>query len=656
MSRAAEHGAATAAGAPDGANRPSGLWVPGRGRGLADRAVSRVLLANYAVPNCGVHQYGRSLLDALSGSRALHVEYRDVGSLRELDEAVAAGEFAAVLVNYHPHTMSFVKLGATRRYRVPCIAIMHEMTQAEADAARRGFFQAYVMGDPTLREHNAYVHATGRIIPPYENPYPVPEVPTIGSFGFSVASKGFGRLVDAVQAEFDHAVIRINIPSNGIMDPKGVGARRVADGCRGRVRKPGVRLEITHDFLTHPQLLDFLARNSLNAFLYDRLSTAGISSAVDHAMTVRRPVAVTNSIMFRHLLGLEPPVTVERSSLKDIQANGTKPYEHLLQQWSPESICRRYEQIVARVLDLDDPSEPCVSTPVEESARSGGPEASRRSLPARAFTIGTRLVAQRARALVRPAVALRPVAGRVARRTATFARYMVWAPLLALGAVKPRSRFNRILGDRARLEYRGVIRELEALVPHLMSKKIPRANVQQAFVFDTVRRFAAGVKNPRLLCVGSYEDSAAAALAGIGLAVDEIDPVVNQLDLAGFCALPTTRPGSYDVVFSTSVIEHVRDDEEFIRQIEALLAPGGVCVLTCDYQEGYRRGDALIAPNWRFYTKGDLAGRLAGVLREADLVDLPAWDAAVPDFELGGFHYTFASLVFRKRQGPASER
>jgi hypothetical protein len=246
--------------------------------------------------------------------------------------------------------------------------------------------------------------------------------------------------------------------------------------------------------------------------------------------------------------------------------------------------------------------------------------------------------------------ALPYVVADVRRRSASTARAAKWTLVKALGGTRAGDRFNRILDDRARVDYRGVVRELGELVPDLQEKKIPRANVQQAFVFDTVRRFAAGMERPRMLCIGSYEDSACAALKKkLGYSIDEIDPVVNQLDLAAFCGLATTKPASYDVIFSTSVLEHVRNDEEFVRQVEMLLAPGGVSVHTCDFLDGYQAGDPLIGPNYRFYTRDDLSRRFLGLLAESELVDSPEWECSEPDFHLGGFDYTFATLVFRKR-------
>jgi hypothetical protein len=82
--------------------------------------------------------------------------------------------------------------------------------------------------------------------------------------------------------------------------------------------------------------------------------------------------------------------------------------------------------------------------------------------------------------------------------------------------------------------------------------------------------------------------------------------------------------------------------------VAELLAPKGVAVVTCDFKEGYRVGDPLIGGDYRFYTRDDLSRRFPEVLKGCTFVDSPRWDCQSPDFELGGFKYTFATMVFKK--------
>jgi SAM-dependent methyltransferase len=210
---------------------------------------------------------------------------------------------------------------------------------------------------------------------------------------------------------------------------------------------------------------------------------------------------------------------------------------------------------------------------------------------------------------------------------------------------------NRILNDEARALYKTADDALYQLVPKTMAKKIPRATVQQAFVFDSVFKTAQLLNNPKILCVGSYEDTASMALQRMGYEVEEIDPMINYF-LQEFYTKPTTIKNSYDIVFSTSVIEHDPDDKSFIECISGLLAPGGIAVITCDYKDGWKPGDPKPEVDARFYTKLDLEQRLLSYIPECELIDTPDWDCPYPDFNyLGKYQYSFASFVIRKKSG-----
>jgi SAM-dependent methyltransferase len=595
------------------------------GAPLQDTSLDRVLFVNYAIENCGVYQYGLNLFHALKHSRRYQYHYLPVRSMADIVEAVCGGDYSAIIYNYHPQTLSFIDPRSPRRFLPVNIAVMHEMTEGEADKMPSRFFQYYTMGDPTLKEHNPRVFKTGRLIVPYVNRQTPPTVVTVGTFGFSVGSKGYSRVVETVQREFDTAIIRIHIPSNGIVDPRGNQAIKQIESCRETIRKPGVRLEVSNHFMSPSEVLDFLASNTINAFLYDYIKVAGISSSTDHAIAAQRPFVTSKSIMFRHLFDLDPPVTIEDLTMKQIIANGTAPHDHLRKLWSPENMVATYDRIVAAAILEDGRKQVAIALEPERRAIA--------SLQKRVVSMKLPLlhvargILTRTRRLVR-----------VAKRN-SWSRYQ---------AFREQIRFNRILDDKAREKYRHSINRLHQLVPEMMRGKIPDANVQQGFMLDSVERFARNYNSPKILCVGSFEDTACASLIKLGYHIEQIDPVVNGVDLNDFFSLTTTTKASYDIIFSTSVIEHVRDDEQFISQIVALLAPGGVAVLTCDFQDQYRAGDPVIQGDFRFYSKNDLTNRILPLLNDCALVDAPQWDCPKPDFELGGFKYTFATLAFQK--------
>src|SRR5438094_3457697 len=110
--------------------------------------------------------------------------------------------------------MPWLNRGITSRIPLPQLGLMHEVTQERADQATRDMFDFHLCPDPTLIERNPAVIRTPRLIQPYLNYNALPDIPTIGSFGFGIADKGFQKLVDRVQEEFDEARIRIQMPFN----------------------------------------------------------------------------------------------------------------------------------------------------------------------------------------------------------------------------------------------------------------------------------------------------------------------------------------------------------------------------------------------------------------------------------------------------------
>lgn len=204
---------------------------------------------------------------------------------------------------------------------------------------------------------------------------------------------------------------------------------------------------------------------------------------------------------------------------------------------------------------------------------------------------------------------------------------------------------NIILNDTQRYNYRSAIAEMEALCPALIARKISRANVQQAFVFDEVRNLSNPLKS-ELLCVGCHEDTAYESLLHRGYNVVGIDPVIN-VSLDTFF---TSNDKKFDVIFSTSVIEHVEDDDKFIKQICQLLKPGGYAVLTCDFNDDYTLM-RLPKPNedYRLYTQYDLLIRFRNILNANQCEIYGDIDySPEPDFQYAGCKYTFATYVFQK--------
>ncbi len=607
-----------------------------------------ILFVTHKPKQCGVFEFGRTVFNSISASRQYDFVKAECESLDELKKAIAQHKPSGIIYNYHPSVLPWLctRIGKGI-YRnnlagigLPQAGIIHEVTQQVADTATgygnkyilgpsqkrlNSLFDFYIAADPTLLLKNPIVYKTGRLIPPFTQQQAEPGVTTIGSFGFATPKKGFEKLVLKVQEEFDEALVRINMPAADFGDPDGSNARLIASRCRELVKKPGIKLEISHRFLDDSALLDFLTGNSMNVFMYEDIEGRGISSAVDNALAVKRPVAVSRCPMFRHILQAKPSVCVEDNSLKEILQNGFAPLERITKDWTPGNLCWEYERILDSIFRrVNEPVKPRMG--IIKTIQSTGNRVL--TLPDKSFTW-----LRNTEAATEDDLSLIPSS--------------TYMPVI----VPAGTGLNRILDDEARRLYKPAEDKLTELVPRTMSKKIARANVQQAFVFDTVYRNLAQYNDPKLLCVGSYEDTASMGLQRMGIPVEEIDPVINYY-LQEFYTKPSTRKNSYDIILSTSVIEHDPDDESFIKCVSGLLALGGIAVITCDFKEGWKPGDLKPEVDARFYTKHDLEKRLLSCIPECELVDQPQWDCPHPDFNyLGKYQYSFATFVIRKKTG-----
>ena len=325
--------------------------------------------------------------------------------------------------------------------------------------------------------------------------------------------------------------------------------------------------------------------------------------------------------MFRHILQATPSVCADDNSLEAILKNGFLPLEKIAKNWDAENLRWEYERILDAVFQK-------VQHPVKQKM---GVVRTIQSVGNKLFTLPDKSFTW-------------------LRNTDAATEDDLTSVVSSYTPVQlDKNVLNRILDDEARQLYKPAEEKLFELVPKTMAKKIGRANVQQAFVFDTVYRYLDKYNNPKLLCVGSYEDTASMALQRMGYEVEDIDPMINYF-LQEYYTKPSTQKNSYNIVFSTSVIEHDPNDESFIKCVSGLLAPGGVAVITCDYKDGWKPGDLKPEVDARFYTKDDLEKRLLSCIPDCELVDSPQWDCPNPDFNyLGKYQYTFATFVIRKR-------
>jgi hypothetical protein len=285
----------------------------------------------------------------MSTSRKYLFRYVECSNQRELSNYILQAQPHAILYNYYPATMPWLDYKILSKILVPQLAIMHEVTQQEVDTANDNIFDYWLYPDPTVINTNPITFKIPRIVPDYANVKATTAIPTIGCFGFGFPDKGFEKVVSVVTNEFDHAKINFNIP-NALVDKYGILKKKTINSCNNMIGNSNIELNITHNFFDKKGILDFLAGNTLNAFFYDVDKYKGISSALDYALAVQRPVAINKCGMFRHIYNAEPSICIEDTTMKRIIENGIAPLHQFSSEWTPANFTLKIEKILSEVI------------------------------------------------------------------------------------------------------------------------------------------------------------------------------------------------------------------------------------------------------------------------------------------------------------------
>ncbi len=315
-----------------------------------------VLFINSSILRCGIHQYGVNVAEILIKSKKFNFMYAECDFFSEIQQQVLLLKPDIIIVNVVSLEEFAQMLSGLRKFRdVILIALHHEPAFIASAAKIMDIFDAHLIADPTMKKENPYsLISLPRFIPSYSanTKKNLSSEVVIGSFGLAGRHKGFEKLIRIVQEEFDKAVIRINMPA---YDYGGRGkstyAINYAKELSAIAKKEGIKLELSTEFLTHEGILEFLSANTLNAFLYDDLGYRGVSSVIDYALAVRRPICITKSAMFRHIYDTEPSICIEETTMKEVIKNGIKPLERFYEIWSEDAFLRRFEQILEEVLE-----------------------------------------------------------------------------------------------------------------------------------------------------------------------------------------------------------------------------------------------------------------------------------------------------------------
>ncbi len=301
--------------------------------------MKNVLIVNHRIKNCGVQQSGKRIYELVQNSEKVNFYYKEVESKKELINTIEIIKPDSILYNWHQGTMSWLTEQLVREINSKSYFYFHTQPLGNTIGTYL-FFGDYALNKNILPESRMILMP--RPLLNYKGNYRHNDIINIGSFGFAFWQKGFHTIVKLVNNDFDRAVINLHIPQSHFGDPLGKQLKEVTNECIRLNTNPKIKLNITHNFLNDDGVLEFLANNDINVFNYSD-NGEGLSGVPDYALSVKRPIAISDCTMFRHFAKNE--IRLDKHSIMDIYKLGTTPLEEYYEKWSIKNFVKKMEEV-----------------------------------------------------------------------------------------------------------------------------------------------------------------------------------------------------------------------------------------------------------------------------------------------------------------------
>ena len=314
-----------------------------------------VLFLNHTHANCGVYQYGLRLYKIIKSTETINYIYTELCSLEEYNKCILSymDIIDAIIYNYHGSTMPWLN-DTTIQHKVKNIGIPHECTDSifdivcniDPDAPEshnrfslpRPIFENI---DNILKEQSS-TNEIDEFIGKYQNA----GLPIFGSFGFGFDNKGFDKIVMMVNESYDNAVIKFVIPV-AHYGPNIRTTINMKTKCLNVNNKEGVIIMITHIFFTNDDLLRFLHSNTMNIFLYDKMYGRGVSSTIDYALSVKKPIGISDSYMFRNIYN--DNICLYKISIDECLQRSTSHCSQFLEKYTHKNMINKFKDAILNI-------------------------------------------------------------------------------------------------------------------------------------------------------------------------------------------------------------------------------------------------------------------------------------------------------------------
>ena len=314
----------------------------------------KIAVINNDKPQCGVFQMGMSVYHALLEFSHHEVHLFTVSDqnnfLKQLNDMLA---FDAVLFNYHPLIYPWLTRALVGQLSSGpiVVCINHEFDHMTAYAAYSDLFHYRLAFDPSLKSRCPNVAVIPRIVAQKKINKVKNGIFTVGTFGFTTGGKNFEKLIFFAKSLKRPCLLNLHLPFSAYCDADGMKARNIVLQCKELGKNDNITVKANHEFFDNDTLVDWLASNDLNIFLYADSPGRGISSVLDYALAAETPVALSDTTMFRHVKAFAPELFLSENSIDNILAVGAESARRLKQLWTPKNAVMRIEEAIGSFIN-----------------------------------------------------------------------------------------------------------------------------------------------------------------------------------------------------------------------------------------------------------------------------------------------------------------
>ena len=315
-----------------------------------------ILFLNHKITACGVYQYGLRVANILQNSTVNHYKYCEIENYDEYTTYITTYKPNIIMYNYHPATMGWLN-HHNIQHCVTNIAIPHECDTrmfdiiCSIDPDETETNNIYNIPRPiyeNINEIKTIYKIQDNSIEQFINYNDGPDTPIFGSFGFGFTNKGFDKIVDIINQNYNKAIIKLII-TLAHYDPNAKNnCEQILQLLEKKNTNKNIKILITHQFFTNEEILIFLSSNTTNIFLYDQMYGRGISSVIDYAMSVNAPFIISDSYMFRHVYS--DNICVYKTIIKDAINNSIKLLPIFLEKYSNRNLINKIDNVINIVI------------------------------------------------------------------------------------------------------------------------------------------------------------------------------------------------------------------------------------------------------------------------------------------------------------------